>query len=192
VVLELGYWGMHYAMHKVPALWEMHKVHHSAEVLTPLSEWRQHPFEIITTANVVALANGTAYGAMEWLFGPSAHPLTLFQMNAILVLHFATFLHLRHSAVWIAATGWLGCVVHSPAHHQIHHSLDPQHFDCNLGYALSIWDWVFGTLCVPAARGRVQFGVANESPYRGLTDTLIRPLVASAKRWRSIARIPAE
>jgi sterol desaturase/sphingolipid hydroxylase (fatty acid hydroxylase superfamily) len=113
-------------------------------------------------------------------------------MNALLVLHFATFLHLRHSAVWIAATGWLGRVVHSPAHHQIHHSLDPRHFDCNLGYALSIWDWVFGTLCVPAARGRVQFGVANESPYRGLTDTLIRPLVASAKRWRSIARIPAE
>src|SRR5258707_1172000 len=32
VALELGYWVMHYAMHKVPALWEMHKVHHSAEV----------------------------------------------------------------------------------------------------------------------------------------------------------------
>ena len=27
----------HYTMHKVPALWAIHKVHHSAEVLTPLT-----------------------------------------------------------------------------------------------------------------------------------------------------------
>ncbi|HXI99738.1 MAG TPA: sterol desaturase family protein [Micropepsaceae bacterium] len=191
VALELGYWAMHYALHKVPALWEVHKVHHSAEVLTPLAEWRQHPIEIIITANVVALTNGGAYGAMEWLFGPSAHPLTLFQINALLVLHFATFLHLRHSSVWIAATGWLGRVFHSPAHHQIHHSSDPRHFNRNLGYALSIWDWAFGTLCIPEARGKVHFGVANEAPYRGLTDTLTRPLVAGAKRLRFMPRIAA-
>ena len=191
-VMELGYWGMHYSLHKVPALWEVHKVHHSAEVLTPLAEWRKHPIEIIITANVVALANGTAYGAMEWLFGPSAHPLTLFQVNALLVLHFATFLHLRHSSVWIAATGWLGRIIHSPAHHQIHHSLDPRHFNRNLGYSLSIWDWAFGTLCVPAARGKVHFGVANEPHYRGVIDTLIRPFVAGANRLRSIPRVPAE
>jgi len=28
---------IHYTMHRVPALWAVHKVHHSAEVLTPLT-----------------------------------------------------------------------------------------------------------------------------------------------------------
>lgn len=40
---ELGYWFNHWLSHKVPVLWEFHKVHHSAEVLTPLTNFRVHP-----------------------------------------------------------------------------------------------------------------------------------------------------
>jgi len=29
-------------MHQVPVLWAIHKVHHSAEVLTPLTRYREH------------------------------------------------------------------------------------------------------------------------------------------------------
>jgi sterol desaturase/sphingolipid hydroxylase (fatty acid hydroxylase superfamily) len=189
LALELGYWAMHFCLHKIPMLWDVHKIHHSAEVLTPLSEWRQHPLEIIITANFVALGNGAGYGAMEWLFGQSGHPLTLGQVNLLLVLHSATFYHLRHSGVWIAATGWLGCIIHSPAHHQLHHSRDPRHFDRNLGYALSVWDWLFGTLFIPAAAQKVHFGIMNEAPYRGLADALTRPFIATANRLRFSGRI---
>jgi hypothetical protein len=42
---ELAYWFAHYCFHKVPALGEFHKVHHSAEVMTGLTELRQHPVE---------------------------------------------------------------------------------------------------------------------------------------------------
>ena len=181
LALELGYWAMHNAFHRIPALWELHKVHHSAEVMTPLTEWRQHPIEFVAFANVLSLTNGCVYGAMSWLFGAAAEPFTLFQINILLVAHYATFHHLRHSGVWIAATGWLGRLVHSPAHHQIHHSTDPRHFDHNLGYALSIWDWAFGTLWVPARRGKVRLGVEGEPAYQGVTDTLVRPLVAAAR-----------
>lgn len=182
LALELGYWALHYAFHKVPVLWELHKVHHSAEVMTPLTEWRQHPIEFVAFGNVLTLATGGAYGVFAWLFGPGAQPFTLFEVNILLVLHFATFHHLRHSGVWIAARGWLGRLVHSPAHHQIHHSTDPRHFDSNLGYALSVWDWAFGTLVIPERRGRVRLGVEGEEPYRGLLDTLVRPLVSGARK----------
>ncbi len=37
---ELGYWFNHWLSHKVPLLWEFHKVHHTAEVLTPLTNFR--------------------------------------------------------------------------------------------------------------------------------------------------------
>ena len=40
---ELGYWLNHYVPHRVPFLWEFHKVHHSATVLTPLTNFRVHP-----------------------------------------------------------------------------------------------------------------------------------------------------
>lgn len=190
LLLELGYWAMHAAFHKVPALWELHKVHHSAEVMTPLTEWRQHPIEFVVFGNIAALAMGGVYGAMGWLFGPAAQPFTLFQLNLFLVLHLATFHHLRHTSVWIAATGWLGRLVHSPAHHQLHHSTDVRHFDHNFGYALSVWDWVFGTLLIPERRGRVNLGVEGEAPYAGVTDSLVRPLVKAVGQVRK-SREPA-
>ena len=46
LAVEFGYWFSHFLMHKIPFMWEFHKVHHSAEVLTPLTEWRQHPVEL--------------------------------------------------------------------------------------------------------------------------------------------------
>jgi sterol desaturase/sphingolipid hydroxylase (fatty acid hydroxylase superfamily) len=75
--------------------------------------------------------------------------------------------------------------VHSPAHHQIHHSTDPRHFDRNLGYALSIWDWAFGTLWVPERRGRVRLG-CDEAAHVGVADALLRP----AKSWLGSIRVP--
>jgi sterol desaturase/sphingolipid hydroxylase (fatty acid hydroxylase superfamily) len=182
LALEFGYWAAHYAFHRSAVLWEIHKIHHSAEVMTPLTEWRQHPIEFVAFANVLSLATGLVYGIMTWAFGPAAQPFTLFQMNIVLVIHLATFHHLRHSGVWIAATGWLGRIVHSPAHHQIHHSTDPAHFDRNMGYALSVWDWAFGTLHIPERCGRVKLGVPNEPAYTGLVDTLVRPLREGGRR----------
>ena len=36
---------IHYSEHKIPALWAIHKIHHSAEVLTPLTRYREHFIE---------------------------------------------------------------------------------------------------------------------------------------------------
>ena len=35
----------HALMHKIPLLWEIHKTHHSARVLTPMTIFRTHPLE---------------------------------------------------------------------------------------------------------------------------------------------------
>jgi sterol desaturase/sphingolipid hydroxylase (fatty acid hydroxylase superfamily) len=176
LAVDLGYWVVHLAFHRIPSLWEIHKVHHSAEVMTPLTWGRQHPIEWIAFANISGLGLGSAYGITYWLFGKSAAPFELFHINILLLLFFATTHHLRHSGVWIAATGWLGHVIHSPAHHQIHHSTDSRHFDRNLGYGLSLFDWMFGTLHIPSPRGRVNLGVPEDAPHVSVLDTLIRPL----------------
>ena len=80
-----------------------------------------------------------------------------------------TWGHLRHSHIWIPFQGLAGKLFQSPAHHQVHHSTDPRHFDKNLGFALAVWDWAFGTLHIPAREREVsEYGVGER--IRGLRD----------------------
>jgi sterol desaturase/sphingolipid hydroxylase (fatty acid hydroxylase superfamily) len=165
---EIAYWFAHYCFHKVPALWEFHKVHHSAEVMTTLTELRQHPVEIIVFMNLIGLSTGTVFGVMTYAFGPGVRPFTLLNGNILLMAFLATYGHLRHSHMWIPFTGFAGRVFQSPAHHQIHHSANSAHYDRNLGFALAVWDWAFGTLVIPArAREPIAFGIGAEAPPFG-------------------------
>ena len=174
---ELAYWSAHYAFHKIPALWEFHKVHHSAEVMTTLTELRQHPVEIIAFMNWIGLATGIVFGAMTYVFGPGVRPFTLLNGNVLIMMFLLTYGHLRHSHMWIAFTGLAGRILQSPAHHQIHHSTNPAHFDKNLGFALAVWDWAFGTLAIPArTREPIVFGVGDEgAPFRSTLSALVAP-----------------
>jgi Fatty acid hydroxylase superfamily len=61
LAVEFGYWLSHWLMHTIPALWEFHKVHHSAEVLTPLTEWRQHP-GAVSVPDRTGLKSGSGAG----------------------------------------------------------------------------------------------------------------------------------
>ena len=174
---ELAYWSAHYAFHKIPALWEFHKVHHSAEVMTTLTELRQHPLEIIAFMNWIGLATGIVFGVMTYGFGPGVRPFTLLNGNILTMAFLLTYGHLRHSHMWIPFTGLAGRILQSPAHHQLHHSANPAHFDKNLGFALAVWDWAFGTLAIPGKTPeRIVFGVGNEAPpVRSTLTALVAP-----------------
>jgi sterol desaturase/sphingolipid hydroxylase (fatty acid hydroxylase superfamily) len=54
-------------------------------------------------------------------------------------------------------------VLISPAMHQMHHSIEPRHFNRNYGQALAIWDWMFGTLYVIHEKEVVTFGLDDEA-----------------------------
>ena len=186
LAFEFAYWASHYAFHRLPALWEFHKVHHSAEVMTTLTEMRQHPVEILVFVNVIALCTGLTFGLMTWVFGPGVGHITLLNGNIVLAVFMLTWGHLRHSHLWIPFRGAMGRLFQSPAHHQVHHSTDPRHFDRNLGYALAVWDWVFGTLHVPSAQREVtQFGVGAEyEDYANAGRSLWRPFGKAADTLR--------
>jgi sterol desaturase/sphingolipid hydroxylase (fatty acid hydroxylase superfamily) len=162
---ELGYWVNHYLSHRIPFLWEFHKVHHSATVLTPLTNFRVHPIYMCIFLNVLALFIGAANGFGDYIFGLATHQYLLSENNIILVFFIYLYVHLQHTQLWISFTGWLGHLFMSPAHHQIHHSRNPAHFNKNLGSCLALWDWMFGTLYVPAAEPeKLEFGVEPDRP----------------------------
>ena len=189
LALEFAYWASHYAFHRLPVLWEFHKVHHSAEVMTTLTEMRQHPVEIIVFMNAIALCTGLTFGLMTWVFGPGVGHLTLLNGNIVLTVFMLTWGHLRHSHIWIPFRGLMGRLFQSPAHHQVHHSTDPRHFDRNLGFALAVWEWAFGTLHIPAREREVTaFGVGAEyTDYATAARSLARPFAKAAETLRPAA-----
>jgi sterol desaturase/sphingolipid hydroxylase (fatty acid hydroxylase superfamily) len=160
---ELGYWCHHYLCHRVPFLWEFHKVHHTANVLTPLTAFRTHPVDTWLFANMLALMVGSANGAINYVLGAGIAPYMITDTNVILVIFIHVYVHFQHTHLWIAFQGMLGRIFLSPAHHQVHHSNNPIHFNTNLGSCLAVWDWLFGTLYLPGkARERLTFGVEQD------------------------------
>jgi sterol desaturase/sphingolipid hydroxylase (fatty acid hydroxylase superfamily) len=151
----------HYLQHKVPFLWEFHKVHHSLEVRHPLSNYREHPIDNIFYAAAFGATYGLIMGVASNVYGyvPSMPqllgiPLLVFAFN---ILGY----NLRHSHVWVRWPGRWSMVFGSPAHHHIHHSCHPDHLDKNFAFIFPIWDVLFGTYELPETNKDVRFGIAE-------------------------------
>jgi sterol desaturase/sphingolipid hydroxylase (fatty acid hydroxylase superfamily) len=54
----------HFLQHRIPWLWEFHKVHHSAEVMTLITVFRMHPVDNILVSSMGGLLSGLAWGVL--------------------------------------------------------------------------------------------------------------------------------
>ena len=176
VAYEFAYWLNHMLSHKIPALWAFHKVHHSAETLSPLTVFRVHPVDSIAFYNTVAIVTGATAGGMRWLVGDGVSPAMVAGTNVLMIAGIMTIKHLHHSHVWIAWGGIWGRLILSPAHHQIHHSVAPQHHDRNFGDVLGVFDWLAGTLHIPQTkREQLTFGVEGLADPHTIGGALLTP-----------------
>ena len=176
LALDLSTYVVHLLMHKVPMLWEFHKIHHSATVLTPITQYRIHPIELlINNAKAIAVM-GLVTGVFTYL---SPHHLTELAVFGVNVFSFAfLFLgaNLRHSHIELKYPSWLENILISPFQHQIHHSDKKEHFDSNLGSKFAIWDKLFGTLIRSKEVDRVAYGIGEETrEYRSIWENLMLP-----------------
>jgi sterol desaturase/sphingolipid hydroxylase (fatty acid hydroxylase superfamily) len=180
---ELGFFVDHTLKHRIPALWELHKAHHSAEVLTPLVNFRVHPLDSLILANNLALFIGVIGGAAQYALGRKVMSFTLFDQNVLMLLYIYLTAQLQHSEIWIPFTGLWGRMFMSPAHHQLHHSANPAHFNCNMGASLAIWDWLAGSLRMPSVEPPgLAFGVSGHrhDPH-GVMGLVIDPAINALK-----------
>lgn len=173
----------HFALHRVPALWAFHKIHHSAETLSPLTVYRTHPVEAVIFSFRAIVVQSSSISIFVFLFGSSVDLISIYGVNAILFLFNVTGSNLRHSHIPIGYGRLAEHFLISPAQHQIHHSLDPSHYDRNFGAALAIWDWLAGSLCKSRKDMALKFGLTDRenlqsqkllhfyfSPFRELFD----------------------
>jgi sterol desaturase/sphingolipid hydroxylase (fatty acid hydroxylase superfamily) len=162
LLFDIGHCISHYIQHKVPFFWEFHKVHHAAEVLTPVTAFRAHPVESILDSLFQGPLQALGLAAFYYLYGGDHSPMTFVGMNAFIIPYFLIS-SLRHSHVWISFGPKLEHIFSSPAQHQIHHSKAPQHMDTNFSEYFSFLDWIAGTLYVPKGRETLDFGLSEDA-----------------------------
>ncbi len=127
-------WAVHSANHRWLALWRFHELHHSQEDLNVLTVFRTHP--LIHVSYLFALLPGLVL-------------LNNGVMSVTVLVVYGAIVSFAHSNT-LVGFGPLERVFVSPNYHRIHHQLDgPQ--DVNLGFALTIWDQLFGRAVFPSA-----------------------------------------
>lgn len=174
--IDLASYLAHRFMHRVPFLWHAHQLHHSAETLTPLTTYRQHPLELFFLNGTRTVAAGLGLSLLHGFF-PNATPvLTIFGLGAGFFIYMFT-VNLHHSMVPVHYPKWIRTVLVSPHIHHLHHSRN--HWGCNYGVVFSVWDRMFGTYRDENVRlGELQFG--DETSDHDDRSPLQRLLPASA------------
>ena len=178
---------VHRAMHRSPLLWQIHKVHHSAEVMTPLTLYRTHPIESALNQVRGVLSLGVVTGVAIALVGPQLRGWEILGVDAIGFLWTLAGANLRHSHVWLSYGRWDRWLL-SPSQHQVHHSKERRHFDSNFGEVLALWDRLGGSLYVADRREPLEFGLPeDEQPPHALVPLLLLPFVGVGRRLARLA-----
>jgi sterol desaturase/sphingolipid hydroxylase (fatty acid hydroxylase superfamily) len=190
VTTDLSDYVQHWLHHRVPLLWEFHKLHHSAEVMTPLTALRNHPVEQTVGSIVSTFFLGLATGLAGYWLMDSPEPVTFFGAQFFMLFFYSCCaVHLRHSHVWLSwSPGWSRLLI-SPAQHQIHHSSAARHWNKNYGNVLALWDWMFGSLYVPRERESFSVGLPEVQPHPTLLKAYLVPLLGAARHLAAALRL---
>ena len=169
---------LHLALHKTPILWEFHKVHHSATTMNPMTQYRIHPVELILNNVRGIMGFGLVTGVFDYYSNHELDTIVFIGANIFTFLFMFFGANLRHSHVKLKYPNFLEYIFISPYQHQIHHSINKDHYDKNMGSKLAIWDFIFGTLILSKETSRIRFGVAgNQRDYSSFTNLIWLPFL---------------
>lgn len=150
VVLDFAQWGTHVLLHRIPALWRFHQVHHSVKEMGFAAHFRYHWIENILYKPFKTLA-------LMLLGG--------FEPEQAYIVHFVaiTIGHLNHANVKITY-GPLKYILNNPVMHLYHHAktLPDGRYGVNFGISLSLWDYLFGFTHIPESSGTVSLGYTGD------------------------------
>ncbi|MEY3620111.1 MAG: hypothetical protein RLZZ391_477, partial [Bacteroidota bacterium] len=140
-----GYW-VHRLAHTVNFFWNNHIVHHSSEEFNLACALRQS-ISVYFRIYAFLLIPAAIFGVPQQVIAVVA-PLHLFAQF---------WYHTRH----INKMGWLEYVIVTPAHHRVHHAINPEYLDKNYGQIFIFWDRMFGTFQEERAEIPAVYGVTR-------------------------------
>ncbi len=192
----------HYLHHRNKVLWPFHAVHHTAEVLSPLTFMRAHPLYYAFQRLLISTLVGFVQGVVLFAIVRDIEMWVIYSGTLAFQTYILLGSHLRHSHIRLSYGRFLEHILISPAQHQVHHSSDPRHFDKNFGEIFAVWDWMFGTLYIADGDEKLVFGIADESgkkiaqPHTNLREALLQPFAESGRAlremspWRDSSKAP--
>ncbi|WP_299849052.1 sterol desaturase family protein [uncultured Roseovarius sp.] len=150
LIFDLAIWAQHLITHKIPLLWRFHRVHHADRDIDVTTAIRFHPVEIALS---MLLKIGLVY-----LLGPPAIGIIAFE---IILNGTAMF---NHANIKLPPTldAAIRQVLVTPDMHRVHHSVHRYEHDSNYGFALSIWDRMFGTYIAQPEKGHKDMEIGLE------------------------------
>jgi sterol desaturase/sphingolipid hydroxylase (fatty acid hydroxylase superfamily) len=166
--------------HALPALWRLHRVHHTDPELDVTTGVRFHPIEILLSAGFKAATVG--------VLGAPVVGVIVFEI----VLNAGSLFSHANLRLPERTDHLLRMVVVTPDMHRVHHSVDPAETDRNFGFTLSWWDGLFGTYHAQPRLGHeaMAVGVAGFDVRDVLTlrRLLVQPLLREPESPRGPQR----
>jgi len=147
LILDLAIWLQHLITHKIPVLWRLHRVHHADRDMDVTTAVRFHPIEIALS---MLLKIGLIYA-----LGPSAVAVVLFEI----ILNGTAMFNHSNLRLPLPIDRFVRRFLVTPDMHRVHHSTQRAEHDSNYGFALSIWDRLFGTYVAQPAKGHEKMTV---------------------------------
>ena len=185
----------HYAGHKTPLFWSLHKVHHSAEALSPFTAARGHPIDTLLGGSISFVWRTLVVGVALYFTGAHFTPAALTLLG---LLGMATLVQdaLNHSHVPLSY-GWLDRLWVGPLFHHVHHSADLKHRDKNFGGGIPVWDWLFGTLYLPDPAETLRLGLNDHeigaaNPHNTVRGYMVEPMVEFARELLRLVSWPRQ
>lgn len=124
-----GYW-VHRWSHHINVFWNLHIIHHSSEDFNLACALRQSISMFINPFTFL-LIPAALVGVPEVVIA-TVGPLHLFAQF---------WYHTQH----INKMGILEKIIVTPSHHRVHHAINKEYLDKNLGQIFIFWDKLFGT-----------------------------------------------
>jgi sterol desaturase/sphingolipid hydroxylase (fatty acid hydroxylase superfamily) len=143
LILDFAIYGQHRALHRFAPLWALHKLHHADSDFDVTTGVRFHPGEAIMSFGYKA--------ALALLLGAPPQAVIAFELWLALgsLIEHANIrlperLDLALRRFWV-----------TPAMHRVHHSATGTDHNHNYGFALSLWDHIFGSYLETATGARI-------------------------------------
>jgi sterol desaturase/sphingolipid hydroxylase (fatty acid hydroxylase superfamily) len=169
IVLDLAIYFQHRLFHAVPALWRLHRVHHTDPELDVTTGVRFHPVEMLLSLGFKAVVIAG--------LGPPVAAVLLFEV----LLNAGSLFSHANLRLPAPVDGLLRALLVTPDMHRVHHSSDPVETDSNFGFTLSWWDRLFGTYRAQPRAGHDAMTIGVEGfaapAVLGLHRLLIQPLL---------------
>jgi sterol desaturase/sphingolipid hydroxylase (fatty acid hydroxylase superfamily) len=180
LVLDFMYgYVSHVLLHKIPRMWQVHRVHHSDPFVDVTTLLRQHPFETLWRFLFMTIP--------AWALGLPAAGIVVYR----LVSRVNGVLEHANIRLWRPLDRAGSLIWCTPNMHKVHHSNEQVETDTNYGNIFSIYDRMFGTFTNTDRARHVVYGLkeTDAAAARSFIGLLTLPFEGERREPRQGAMV---